>query len=36
MAWRSLEKAVDIEPQEFDGFQRSGFTVVEWGGCEVK
>ena len=36
MAWKSLDKAVDIEPQEFDSFQRSGFTVVEWGGCEVK
>ena len=36
MAWKSLEKAVDIEPQEFDSFQRSGFTVVEWGGSEVK
>ena len=36
MAWKSLDKAVYIEPQEFDSFQRSGFTVVEWGGCEVK
>lgn len=25
-----LEEHIDIEPQEFDGFERKGFTVVEW------
>ena len=36
MAWKPLETAVEIEPQEFAGFERSGFTVVEWGGAKVK
>lgn len=36
MAWKPLEEAVDIEPQTFEGFERQGFTVVEWGGCAVK
>ena len=36
MAWKPLDTAVDIEPQEFAGFERSGFTVVEWGGAKVK
>ena len=35
MAWKPLDTAVDIEPQEFAGFERSGFTVVEWGGAKV-
>lgn len=36
MAWKALDTAVEIEPQEFAGFERSGFTVVEWGGAKVK
>ncbi|MBE6870202.1 MAG: BspA family leucine-rich repeat surface protein [Ruminococcus albus] len=36
MTYSPLEKAVDIEPQEFSTFERSGFTVVEWGGSEIK
>lgn len=36
MAWKPLDEAVEIAPQTFSGFERSGFTVVEWGGCEVK
>jgi len=36
MTWKPLDTAVDIEPQEFAGFERSGFTVVEWGGVKVK
>ncbi len=35
MAWKPVEHMIDIEPQDFDTFQRNGFTVVEWGGCEV-
>ena len=27
---------VEIAPQTFDGFTRTGFTVVEWGGTKVK
>ena len=36
MAWKPLSKAQSIEPQTFAPFTRDGFTVVEWGGCEVK
>ena len=36
MAWKPLHKAQNIEPQTFASFERNGFTVVEWGGCEVK
>ena len=36
MAWKPLHRAQNIEPQTFTPFVRDGFTVVEWGGCEVK
>ena len=36
MAWQPLDKAVDIAPQELTAPERTGFTVVEWGGCPVK
>ena len=36
MAYVPLENEVDIEPQELETFGRNGFTVVEWGGCEIK
>ncbi len=36
MAWRDVDEAVEIEPQEFEGFERIGFTVVEWGGAKVQ
>lgn len=36
MAWMPLTEPVEIEEQELAGFERSGFTVVEWGGAEVK
>ena len=36
MAWQPLEKAVEIEAQEFLPFERNGFTVVEWGGSCIK
>ena len=35
MAWKPLDRPRDIEPQEFPGFQREGFTIVEWGGTKV-
>lgn len=35
MAWKALEKPVAIEPQTLSGFERTGFTVVEWGGVKV-
>ena len=36
MAGKPLSKPQTIEPQTFTPFARDGFTVVEWGGCEVK
>lgn len=33
MAWKPLETAVDIPPQILTAPVRTGFTVVEWGGC---
>ena len=36
MAWKPLGRPQTIEPQTFTPFARDGFTVVEWGGCEVK
>ena len=34
MAWYPTEKAVNIPAQSFEPVERSGFTVVEWGGSE--
>ncbi|MCR5011996.1 MAG: hypothetical protein K6A72_06600 [Lachnospiraceae bacterium] len=36
MAWQAVDEYVEIEPQSFEGFERNGFSVVEWGGEEVK
>ena len=32
MSVKPLDAPIEIEPQEFAGFKRNGFTVVEWGG----
>lgn len=36
MAWKAAEKPVDIPAQTFEPFEREGFTVVEWGGCQAE
>ena len=36
MAYIPLENAVEIEPQQLETFERTGFAVVEWGGVEIK
>lgn len=36
MAWKPLEEAIEIQEQELDAPKRTGFTVVEWGGCKVE
>jgi hypothetical protein len=36
MAFKPLLYPVEIPPQEFVPFERRGFTVVEWGGSEVR
>ena len=36
MAWKPLARPVDILAQTLPGFERRGFTLVEWGGAEVR
>ena len=36
MAWQALDAPIEIEPQTLPTFERIGFTVVEWGGSEIK
>jgi hypothetical protein len=36
MAFKPLSFPVAVPPQELKPFQRKGFTLVEWGGSEVK
>lgn len=36
MAWKGLNAPMDIAPQTLEPFERTGFTVVEWGGTEVQ
>lgn len=35
MAWKGLDEPINVEGQSLKPFERTGFTVVEWGGCEV-
>jgi len=36
MAWQPLEAPMDIPAQTLHAFERTGFTLVEWGGTKVK
>ncbi|MCR5737995.1 MAG: hypothetical protein K6G64_10125 [Eubacterium sp.] len=36
MTWKALDKKIDIKEQNLSTFERKGFTVVEWGGSEIK
>jgi len=36
MVFKPLVYPINVPPQEFAPFERRGFTVVEWGGSEVK
>ena len=35
MAWKPAEEPVDLPAQELAAQERTGFTVVEWGGVEL-
>ena len=35
MAYKALKEPVEIEEPALEGFERIGFTVVEWGGTEI-
>lgn len=36
MAFQPLEEPISVPEQELPGFTRTGFTVVEWGGAEIR
>jgi hypothetical protein len=36
MTYVPLEEAVDIQPQQLTTYERTGFTVVEWGGSKIQ
>lgn len=36
MAWKGVDAPVEITAQTVEPFVRKGFTVVEWGGCQVE
>jgi len=36
MTAKPMDHYEEIEPQTFDGFERKGFTVVEWGGSIIE
>lgn len=36
MVFKPLNKSIQVEEQELKPFVRTGFTVVEWGGTELK
>ena len=36
MEWKGLEKYKEVKEQKLEKVQREGFTVVEWGGTEIK
>ena len=36
MAWRASDIFVELPQQELTAPNRTGFTVVEWGGTEVE
>ena len=36
MVYEPMDKPIEIEPQELPVLTREGFTVVEWGGTEIK
>lgn len=36
MAYKALDEKTEIEEPVIEPFERKGFTVVEWGGAEIK
>lgn len=36
MTFKALDEYKEIPEQELEVFERNGFTVIEWGGCEMK
>ena len=36
MVYKALDEKIEIEEPVLESFERNGFTVVEWGGTEIK
>ena len=36
MTWKPLANPVDIPAQTLPAFERRGFTLIEWGGCQIQ
>ena len=36
MGWKKLDKNIEVKEQKLEKVQRTGYTVVEWGGTEIK
>lgn len=36
MAWKKTDSFVELDAQELSAPERSGFTLIEWGGTEIK
>jgi hypothetical protein len=36
MDWKAIDEYIEIPEQKLTTTQRNGFTVVEWGGSEIK
>lgn len=36
MVFKKLDKVINVIPQKIQPFERSGFSVIEWGGTEIK
>jgi len=36
MAYKPLDNPTQVKEQKLEPFNRNGFTVIEWGGSEIK
>ena len=36
MEWKGLDEYKEVKEQKLEKAERKGFTVVEWGGTEIK
>ncbi|MBQ8827447.1 MAG: hypothetical protein IJ007_10175 [Oscillospiraceae bacterium] len=36
MTFKALDEEITVSEQKLESFERTGFSVIEWGGCEVK
>ena len=36
MDWKALDEKIEVKEQKLEKTERKGYTVVEWGGSELK